>query len=133
MENNAKSYPLPNVFNSEETSVFAVAPPDDVYGGAHVYMFRPSIGFKDGKTQFDKTLEYQFIQFVEKKDDGTIVPGMLTEQILIMLLDRHKKLNDRFPCAEYEQFKYGIDLALEALIMRVRDRMDRGVMGNLKK
>jgi hypothetical protein len=124
--------PLPLVFNSDEESVFVILRPGDVYGGAHQYYLRPSIGFKDGKTQFAPTATGISINFVEKRDDGVILPGALTEQILIMLRDRHEKLNARFPSSQNEQFQRGITIALDALENRVRERMEHGVMGELK-
>lgn len=124
--------PLPFVFNSDEASVFFLLKPDDVYGGAHEYYLRPSIGFKDGKTQFEPTGLGIDIRFVEKRDDGKVIPGALTEQILIMLRDRHEKLNARFPSSQNEQFQRGITIALDALENRVRERMEHGVMGELK-
>jgi hypothetical protein len=120
------------VFNSDEASVFVLLKQGDVYGGAHEYYLRPSIGFKEGKTQFDPMAPGIIIRFVEKRDDGEVIPGALTEQILIMLRDRHEKLNARFPSSQNDQFQRGITIALDALENRVRERMEHGVMGELK-
>lgn len=73
------------------------------------------------------------IQFIQKLDDGTVIPGLQSEQLVLMLIDRHKKLNARFPSAQNEKMIQGLEMFLDASRERVEDRMNRGVMGDLKK
>lgn len=83
---------------------------------------------------FMLTLLYeQSIQFVHKASDGTITPGLQSEQLVIALIDRHKKLNERFPSVHNEKMIQGLEIFLEACKERIDDRISRGVMGELKK
>lgn len=119
----------PPVYPSKVRSV-AVAH-DDTYHGAHRYRLLESSGFKDGQAQYVATV--QDLHFVQKDQDGTMQPGIQSEQLLIVLLDRHRKLNAAFPSEQHDQFEAGIQMALDALAERVRERMARGVMGELKQ
>jgi hypothetical protein len=119
------------VFPSEILSI-AVAPDPD-YGGAHQYQFQNSLGFNSqiGEAEYDHS--YQKIKFVQKNLDGTMSPGIQSEQLLLALIDRHEKLNAKFSS---EDGAYAIEHmrnALHFLEKRVRERMKRGVMGDLKK
>ena len=103
------------------------------YGGAHEYQFKNSIGF-DNKTGVAGYVEsYQTINFVMKRDDGSMMPGVQSEQLLIALIDRHKKLNEKFPSREGALAITKMEEALMWLERRVQERMERNVMGDLKK
>lgn len=104
---------------------------DAIYGGAHCYVIRECLGFNDGKTQYVET--EQVVRFVQKNDDGTMIPGLQSEQLVLALLDRHEKLNTRFPSEQNAKMIAGLRMFLEACEERVRNRMERGVMGELKK
>jgi len=117
------------VFPSEEKTIQAVY--DETYGGAHCYVIRECLGFADGRTSYVNSS--QVIQFIMKLDDGTVIPGLQSEQLVIALIDRHKKLNARFPSPQNEKMIRGLEMFLEASRERVEDRMSRGVMGDLKK
>ncbi len=122
------------VFPSEEKTI-NVFDSNDIYGGAHRYDIVNCKGFNNGKTEYDEEPYYsrQTIQFIHKADDGTITPGVQSEQLVYMLLDRHKKLNDRFPSPENEKMLAGLQMFIDACKDRVQNRIDRGVMGELKK
>jgi hypothetical protein len=105
---------------------------DKIYGGAHNYEVMHCLGFNNGETEYDDT-SFTNIDFIEKLDDGTIVSGLQSEQLAYILLDRCIKLNDRFPSVYNEQMITGLRLFLAACHDRVADRMNRGVMGELKK
>lgn len=105
--------------------------PEDLYGGAHQYSFTNCLGFNNGQTEY--TLETQTIQFVRKLDDGTVIPGLQSEQLVIALIDRQKKLNARFPSPYSDKALKGLEMFLEAQRERVEERLNRGVMGELKK
>ena len=78
----------------------------------------------------DKTVT---LQFVHKNEDGTIIPGLQSEQLALILLDRVKKLNAKFPHPTNEKQVAGLQMFLDACKERVQERIDRGVMGELKQ
>lgn len=119
------------VFPSDEKTI--MVHDDDIYGGAHNYTIKNCLGFNDGKTQYDNDGSEQVINFVRKTDDGKIVPGLQSEQLVHVILDRCRKLNARFPSAQNEKMITGLEMFLDACRERVQDRLDRGVMGELKK
>ena len=104
---------------------------DDTYGGAHEYTINNCKGFNNGQTEYTEST--QTIKFVKKLDDGTITEGLQSEQLVLMLLDRHEGLNDRFPSKQNQEMVDGLWMFLDACRERVQERMDRGVMGKLKK
>lgn len=117
------------VFPSTEPTI-SVAD-DKEYGGAHEYIIQNCFGFNNGKTEYGASR--QTIQFVHKKEDGNITPGLQSEQLVLMLIDRHRKLNARFPSPQNEKMIAGLQQFIDACKERVQDRIDRGVMGDLKK
>lgn len=117
------------VFPSEEKTISVRD--DDTYGGAHEYFVTPCWGFSDGKTKYaGPKIE---ISFVKKLDDGSMLPGLQSEQLVYILIDRQKKLNARFPSPQNEKALEGLEMFIEAQRERVEDRLSRGVMGDLKK
>lgn len=117
------------VYPSEEKTIRVVY--DETYGGAHCYIMRECLGFADGVTSY--TGNEQVVQFIRNLDDGTVIPGIQSEQLALVLLDRHKKLNARFPSPQNEKMITGLEMFLEACKERVQGRMERGVMGKLEK
>ncbi len=118
------------VFPSVEPSIQVLL--DDEYGGAHTYKFIGCLGFKDGKTQYD-LLSVQQLQFVQKSEDGKVIPGVQSEQLVLALIDRHEKMNAKYPSSHHEKAMAGLKMFLDAQRERVVERMDRGIMGELKK
>lgn len=118
-----------SVFPSDEKTI--KVSPDKDYNGAHEYFIKNCLGFSDGKTQYADS--GQKIQFVQKNEDGSMIPGVQSEQLVIALIDRHEKLNARFPSAQNEKMIAGLQMFLDACKERVQERIDRGVMGDLKK
>lgn len=106
---------------------------DENYGGAHHYRIRNCLGFDPEKNDTIYESETQSIQFVQKNDDGTIIPGLQSEQLAIVMLDRCKKLDARFPSDWNKKQIEGLEMFLTACKGRVEERMARGVMGELKK
>lgn len=127
MEN---SYLKQTVFPSNEKTILVAQ--DEDYGGAHCYSFINSKGHQNGKPEYDFN-GMQTIQFVQKNIDGSMTPGVQSEQLLIALIDRHKKLNDKFPSREGALAITKMEEALHWLEARVKERVSRGVMGDLKK
>lgn len=127
---------LDPVFPSEQETVFPFTFEGDPYNGAHKYQFINCLGFENGQTQYASPMESgysQMVQFVHKADDGTITPGLQSEQLVIALLDRVKKMNERFPCEENDLQVKALEDFLAACKLRVMNRIARGVMGNLQK
>lgn len=118
------------VFPSTEKTIRVQEDAD--YGGAHRYLIQNSIGFKDGKAEYVPE-SVQAIQFVQKNLDGSVIPGVQSEQLAYILLDRCQKLNARFPSEQNLKMIEGLNMFLEACKERVEDRISRGVMGDLKK
>lgn len=120
------------VFPSTEKTISVEE--DAIYGGAHRYEIANCRGFKNGNTEYDDPYYSKHtIQFIQKNDDGSIVPGVQSEQLVYVLLDRHEKLNARFPSAQNEKMIAGLRMFIEACEERVKERIERGVMGELKK
>lgn len=104
---------------------------DPIYGGAHLYRIKQMSGIADNKTAYDGAMVY--LQFIQRDDDGTFTPGLQSEQVAFVLLDRAQKLNERFPSPQNEKMVAGLQMFLDACRERVEDRISRGVMGQLKK
>lgn len=104
---------------------------------AHAYFIRKCVGFKNGNTRYADSAwpgsSFTTIRFVERRENGDIIPGLQNEQLIIMLKDRIKKLDAKFPHPENQNMLKALDDFLEASKRRVEERMDRGVMGELKK
>jgi len=103
---------------------------DPIYGGAHKYNIQNCEGFSDDETKYVES--NQVVQFVQKNDDGSMTPGLQSEQLVHVLLDRAVKLNARFPSEQNEKMIDGLNMFLQACQERVQDRIDREVMGDLK-
>lgn len=121
------------VFPSNEKTI----KPDLQGLSAHVYRIRRCMGFVNGKTKYtpkDKPVgHFTILRFVEKNERGGVTPGLQNEQLIIVLKDRIKKLDAKFPHSENQNMLKALDDFLEASKRRVQERMDRGVMGELKK
>lgn len=118
-----------SVYPSDQKTVYVKY--DDLYEGAHNYFITKTLGFHNGETNY--VFDEQEIQFVKKDDNGDITPGIQNEQLIIMLLDRDEKLNNRFPHETYEEKKACLIRYLELCKNRIDDRIQRNVMGDLKK
>lgn len=113
------------VFPNKERTIFAHNVEDE-YGGAHHYKI---LNFNvDGYH-----MSTQEIQFVKINEDKSVTPGLQDEQLLLMLLDRTKKLNKRFPCAENEEMVSLYEQLLAVKKKRVENRIERGVFKKLEK
>jgi len=117
------------VYPSNEKTLSVIR--EDEYDGAHVYYARNCNGFENGKTGYVTT--EQQIRFVKKSKDGSVIPGLQSEQLLHILIDRHKKLNAAFPSEFNEDFIAHLEGALQSQRNRVDDRINRGTMGKLEK
>jgi len=122
------------VYPSEEKTIWADEAIDPGYeGGAHKYQFKNSLGFDSVEKKAIYDDSFQHIQFVMKNDDGTMTPGVQSEQLVLALLDRTEKLNAKFPSEQNRMMMDGLELFLSACKNRIDERISRGVMGELKK
>ena len=118
------------VYPSNESTIEVI--PDD-YGGAHYYRAKMSMGYDPKKKKniyIDKT---DTVKFVHKGSDGTYQPGWQSEQLALILLDRVKKLNEKFPSEYNEKQIEGLQIYLDACRARIEDRLQREVYEELKK
>ena len=99
--------------------------PDDGFNSAHRYRAQMCAGFVNGKTKY--------VEFVHKHEDGTVTPGWQSEQLALILLDRVKKLNEKFPCEQNAKQVTALEAYLDACKERIDDRLNRNVMGDLKE
>jgi len=116
------------VFPSEETTISVK---DDTYGGAHEYHVKKSRGFNQGQAEYVE--EETVLQFVYKDANQETIAGLQNEQLVYVLKDRIEKLNARFPSPYNEEMLKALDMFLSASRRRVEDRLNRGVMGKIKK
>lgn len=76
----------------------------------------------------------QILQFIHKEPNEnneliTISDGTTNEEVLEILIDRMKFLNNKFPCTENELTINHLDFALFQLNERTRKRIERNVEG----
>ena len=96
-----------------------------------IYVIRKCLGFNNGNTDYCNNDVR--IDFIKKEDDGRIISGLQSEQLAYVLLDRCKKLNTRFPSDHNTKQIAGLEMFLQGCRDRVEERIERGVMGELKK
>ena len=116
------------VFPSDTKSIL-FEEKDEEYGGAHHYRFKKCIGFNNGETQY--VTEFETLSFV-RKTQGGVTPGVQSEQVVIALIDRHRKLDAKFPSPQNKKMIKGLEMFLDACKERVEERMEAGVMGKLE-
>lgn len=117
------------VYPSVEPTIEVI--PDDGFDGAYRYRAKMCAGFVDGKTKYTDTTDT--IQFVHKHEDGSVTPGWQSEQLVLIVLDRVKKLNEKFPCEQNAKQVEALEAYLDACRERIDDRINRNVMGDLKE
>ena len=108
------------VFPSEEETIKVNDQLDPEYMGAHSYEVQNSLGAQDGKPVYHDS--FQTINFVMKLDDGTMVPGVQSEQLAYILKDRVLKLATKYPHAQVIKMLIGLDTFLEACKERIEER-----------
>ncbi len=79
-----------------------------------------------------KTEDHQLLGFVSFQN-GSVkkngVNGITNEALLAILIHRLRYLNEQFSCEENDIAIRNIEIALQVLEIRTRDRMHRGVEG----
>lgn len=102
---------------------------DPKYGGAHEYILQNSRGYNNNRAEYDDSTTK--IRFVQKSEDGSIIPGVQDEQLILVMLDRAKKLNKVYPSKWNNMKIHALNIALDACKGRVRGRIADGIMGEL--
>ncbi len=97
-------------------------------------------GHKYVAQNFENKETGQIIQFIEKapKEAGsteliTLNDGTTTEEVLLVLIDRTKNLQAKFPCKENACAITHMEEAFNWFEARTRDRMKRKVEGSNNK
>jgi hypothetical protein len=78
---------------------------------------------------------YQELGFIHKKPTGkngeleTVAAGTTNEEVIDMLVDRIKYLDDKFPCYENKAAISHLNCAVGQLRQRTKDRVERKVEG----
>lgn len=77
--------------------------------------------------------DIQTLQFIQKEEwDGelvTVIDGTTNEEVIAVLIDRIKHLNEKLPSEHNEEAVKHLEAALAALEARTTDRTDREVEG----
>ena len=94
----------------------------------HIYVLQNFKGYQKGYSNNAVTLS-----FIKKLENGTLVEGLQSEQLVEMLIHRTTLLNNKFSSPQFPKMIQGLEMFLEACKERVDDRVNRGVMGELKK
>lgn len=69
----------------------------------------------------------QKIQFIKRKGGELVTDGTTNEELLSVLLNRTKELNNQFPCKENEQAIIKMEEALMWFNERTSKRVSQGV------
>lgn len=103
---------------------------DEKYNGAHKYIIQNSRGYNNGRAEYDDS--YTKLNFIQKNEDETIIPGVQDEQLILIMLDRAKKLNAVYP-SKWNNIKiHALNIALDACKGRVKGRIADNIMGKLQ-
>lgn len=88
----------------------------------------------DGVEPADIVLNFLHCEARTEDDDrpkrgefSVVNPGTTNEEVLRVLIDRLRFLNKKLPCRENTRACIHLELALEKLESRTRDRVERGV------
>lgn len=103
---------------------------DEKYCGTHNYIIQNSRGYNNGRFEYDDS--FTKLNFIRKNDDGSIVPGIQDEQLILILLDRAKKLNEVYPSKWNDMKVHALNIALDACKGRIKGMIADGIMGELK-
>ena len=94
----------------------------DGYGGITIYRVNFCDGFKGSHVYTNKDI---VIPFVHKNERGKVVSGLQPEQLILICLDRTKKMNEIQPSSENERMIEGLEMYLEAYQDKIDNRINR--------
>ena len=105
---------------------------NDDFNGAHRYRIKLSKGYNQTKKRVDYSDKKTVIQFIQKNADGSIIPGLQDEQLILVMMDRLKKLDAKFHSDTVTKKMKALQDYLDACKERIDERLGRGVYGELK-
>ena len=105
---------------------------NDDFNGAHRYRIKLSKGYNQTKKRVDYSDKKLVIQFIQKNADGSIIPGLQDEQLILVMMDRLKKLDAKYHSDTVTKKMKALQDYLDACKERIDERLGRGVYGELK-
>lgn len=105
---------------------------NDDFNGAHRYRIKLSKGYNQTKKRVDYSDKKTVIQFIQKNADGSVIPGLQDEQLILVMMDRLKKLDAKFHSDTVTKKMKALQDYLDACKERIDERLGRGVYGELK-
>ena len=105
---------------------------NDDFNGAHRYRIKLSRGYNQTKKRVDYSDKKLVIQFIQKNADGSVIPGLQDEQLILVMMDRLKKLDAKFHSDTVTKKMKALQDYLDACKERIDERLGRGVYGELK-
>lgn len=105
---------------------------NDDFNGAHRYRIKLSKGYNQTKKRVDYSDKKLVIQFIQKNADGSVIPGLQDEQLILVMMDRLKKLDAKFHSDTVTKKMKALQDYLDACKERIDERLGRGVYGELK-
>ena len=105
---------------------------NDDFNGAHRYRIKLSKGYNQTKKRVDYSDKKLVIQFIQKNADGSVIPGLQDEQLILVMMDRLKKLDAKYHSDTVTKKMKALQDYLDACKERIDERLGRGVYGELK-
>lgn len=105
---------------------------NDDYNGAHRYRVRLAKGYNPSRKRVEYSDKKLVIQFVQKNEDGSVIPGLQDEQLILIMMDRLQKLDAKFHSDTITKKMKALQDYLDACKERIDERLNRGVFGELK-
>lgn len=105
---------------------------NDDFNGAHRYRIKLSRGYNQTKKRVDYSDKKLVIQFIQKNADGSVIPGLQDEQLILVMMDRLQKLDAKFHSDTVTKKMKALQDYLDACKERIDERLGRGVYGELK-
>lgn len=84
------------------------------------------------KGREDLPIGGESLRFYEMREDGTIINGVINEEVLRVLIHRMMRLNEKLYCMENRMVINHLSRALDWLGERTKDRTARKVEGTHK-
>lgn len=118
------------VYPSTEQTIKVIE--NQKYGSAYAYSIKPMSKLENGKIIYNEN-NPTHLRFVQRLEDGTWAEGIQDEQLVYVLLDRIKKLDQKIPSAWNKMKIKALEIYLSACKGRVKQRIADGKFGTLKK
>ena len=105
---------------------------NDDFNGAHRYRIKLSRGYNQTKKRVDYSDKKTVIQFIQKNADGSVIPGLQDEQLILVMMDRLKKLDAKFHSDTVTKKMKALQDYLDACKERFDERREKGITNVLK-